>query len=671
MQARWRVPLGLAMAVLMTGVAPRLSHSDSYVSDRVIVRFISGAAVSCRDSSVALLGASVVDSIADHAGYVLQLADTSVQSSVATLLGRACVEYAEPDYNAGATLFAAPDDSMFYEEWYLENTGQSGGTVGADIGALRGWGYIHSSPDVIVAVMDKGITITRPDLVNNIFTNTAELSGTTSQDLDINGYAHDIHGWDFYNLDYTQEDNSPTDDPHGTAVASILGAEGNNSIVLAGVTWGVQILPVKIIQHADFAEIHRIADAFHYAVNMRAKIINCSWFTGFSATLDSAVVYARDHGVLVVAGAGNSGVNNDVIHNTYPADLARDNVMSCAFTDRHDQLDGTGYSCPISTAHTNYGATTVHIAAPGCDACGDYPDYPSCGHSGTSVAAPIVSGAAALLWQQNPTWNYMQIKNRLMVTVDTLASTSSTIISKGRLNIGRALDNVKPSPISDLTVELVGRTTVKLTWTDTGDDSTVGTSTAYDLRASSSAISSDSLFNAATQSPIYLGIPGESGTTHCVVVDGLAAGSNHHYSLKIEDPNFNWSNLGADASGTTLGGNHHEEVYCDLPGQPNSAIGSVKPLQWALGTPEPNPASGTTTIRYSVKSSGHVQIQVFDVAGRRVRDLVDEDLAAGDHLISWNGKTDAGTSARAGVYFYRMSARGWKSDGRLVMLSSL
>src|SRR6185503_1329682 len=117
--------------------------------------------------SLLAIGGTVVDSIADNSGYVVQLPDTAVFASVDTLLLRMCVEYAEPNYNTLSMLFDAPDDSLFGQEWHLLNTGQNGGTAGADIGAMAGWAFIHNAPDVIVAVLDKGIAITRPDLVDN------------------------------------------------------------------------------------------------------------------------------------------------------------------------------------------------------------------------------------------------------------------------------------------------------------------------------------------------------------------------------------------------------------------------------------------------------------------------------------------------------------------------
>jgi subtilisin family serine protease len=673
MMARsWIVACCLITGLVGVLLGPQVASGNAYLPNEVIVRFKPGATVACRDSSVALVNATVVDSIPDNAGYVIQLADTSVLAAVSTLQGRFCVDYAEPNYKGGEVLFDAPDDSLFGQQWHLNNTGQGGGLAGADIDALTGWGYVNTSPDVIVAVMDKGIAITRPDLVNNIYTNTAEVSGTTLQDLDGNGYKHDVHGWDFFNNDYTPEDDAPGTSPHGTAVASILGAEGDNGMVIAGVTWGVQMLPVKIIQGNALVAVDSLASAFHYAVNNGAKIINCSWRTGYSTTLSNAIDYARSHGVLVVAGAGNDGLNNDQVAYIFPARFAQDNILACAFTDRYDSLNTFTHSCGGgSTAYSNYGPTTVDIAAPGCDFCADYPDYPSCNHSGTSVSAPVVSGAAALLWQQHPTWTYTQIKDRLMATVDTLLSTKFTVLSKGRLNIGRALDNVPPSPVT-FTYQR-GRHSVKFMWTDTGDDGTTGTPTVADLRMSTTGfVNTDSAFAAAT--PIPQGPPGEAGTEHCIVFDSQQGPGTHTYyiGMKMEDGEFNWSTIGS-SSASTLSSGFFEVEECPVGNRPAEAIAHVRPtdgasFEWALESARPNPMSGQASISYSVKSAGKVTIGVYDVAGRLIKTLVNGIEPAGVRTIVWNGTGSDGSHVRSGVYFYRMLADGYRSDRRLVVV---
>ena len=156
------------------------------------------------------------------------------------------VAYAEPNYVI--TTQEVPNDSQFDELWGLDNTGQTGGTVDADIDAPEAWDIHTGSGSVVVGVIDSGVNYDHPDLAENIWVNTLELNGQKGFDDDGNGYIDDIHGYDFVN-----DDGDPKDDRgHGTHVAGTIGAMGNNGTGVAGVNWNVQIMPLKFLNRHGF-----------------------------------------------------------------------------------------------------------------------------------------------------------------------------------------------------------------------------------------------------------------------------------------------------------------------------------------------------------------------------------------------------------------------------------
>ncbi len=551
-------------ALLFAGLlGPSIPSHASYVDDQLLVRFKTGSTQTCRDSAMTQIGGSIVDSLKIIGYHVVELADTSVIASVAALQARPhCIAAAQVNGIAPTdadNILTAPNDSLYSVLNYLHNTGQDGGTPGADIGAEAGWNYIHDAPNVVIAVFDTGVDYYHSDLQNNLWVNSGEtgLDGlsqdrrTNNVDDDNNGYVDDHRGWSFY-----YDTNDPYDNygfgGHGTGTAGHAAARGNNTIGMTGVAWSAKIMPVKVLGNSGQSPTEsRLVDAVEYAVDNGANILNFSlrWPSGYYGTaFENAIIAAGNADVMVICGAGNTSTNNDSampVPSTYNAP----GLMSVTAVSRDDEFADP---CP-GGLYASYGATTVDVAAAGCNMMtmfrgSTYDDD----HSGTSASAPVVSGAAALLWAQNPTWTGVQVKNRLMATVDTLASCSGKMVAPGRIDIGRALDNVKPSALSDLSVAAIGRTTQTITWTDTGDDTTYGQSTKYHFKyQTGSAITNETQFASASTSPHYLGAPGPSGTFHCVVVSSLTPCTTYGWALKLEDPEFNISGLSNSASGTT------------------------------------------------------------------------------------------------------------------------
>jgi subtilisin family serine protease len=221
-------------------------------------------------------------------------------------------------------------------------------------------------------------------------------------------------------------------------VAGIIGAEGNNALGTVGVDWKVRLMPLKFLNSNGEGNTADAAEAIEYAIDGGAKVINASWGgPAFSMALFQAHKEASDHGVLVVAAAGNDGENADVSPD-YPAAFDLPNVISVAASDPEDKL----------LYFSNYGRRSVDLAAPGDEIystvpsrMGSYATY-----SGTSMAAPFVSGAAALYYARYPGSSAQQVRDALLGTVDPLPTLAGKTVTGGRLNLARALGPAPPSP---------------------------------------------------------------------------------------------------------------------------------------------------------------------------------------------------------------------------------
>jgi subtilisin family serine protease len=348
----------------------------------------------------------------------------------------------EPNYRV--RILGVPNDPLFGQMWALKNTGRDGGTAGADIDAVSAWDINTGSDNVVVAVIDTGIDTYHPDLRDNIWTNADEIPNN-GRDDDRNGYIDDVHGYDF-----VKDDNNPRDEFfHGTHVAGTIAARGNNRNGVTGINWRCKLMACRFLDEDGSGTTSDAIDAIRYAVANGADILSNSWGgPGYSQSLEEAIDYANDHGVLFVAAAGNDGLNTDVYPN-YPSGYAVANVISVAATDNTDSL----------AYFSNYGRRSVHLAAPGVDILSTFPTYQTVAMSyyklssyyetisGTSMATPHVAGVAALLLAQNPSMTLNELKARLIWTGDQIEALGSKTITGRRLNAYNAL-----APVPALTV---------------------------------------------------------------------------------------------------------------------------------------------------------------------------------------------------------------------------
>jgi subtilisin family serine protease len=313
------------------------------------------------------------------------------------------------------------------------------GKPDADIDAPEAWDIQTGNPNLVIGVIDSGVDYTHPDLMGNIWTNPGEIAGD-GIDNDSNGYIDDVRGWDFaYN------DNDPRDvQGHGTHVAGTIASKGNNTVGVTGVAWNAKIMPLRFLDDSGSGSTSNAILAINYATAKRVKLTNNSWGGGlYSQALYDAINTAGQRGALFIAAAGNSSLPNDLIP-AYPASYNLSNIISVASTDHNDKY----------SIFSNYGRTSVDLAAPGSDIYSTTPGGTYGTLSGTSMASPHVTGAAALVWSQNPTWTAQQVKDRLLRTTDPIYDAIRKTVSNGRLNIYKALggsipnDNFNINPIN-------------------------------------------------------------------------------------------------------------------------------------------------------------------------------------------------------------------------------
>lgn len=363
------------------------------------------------------------------------------------LLARADVEYAEPDFLV-QTAAVIPNDPGFVNQWGLFSS------TDADINGPEAWSVSVGDPGVVVAIIDTGVQWNHPDLAANIFVNAVESNGTAGIDDDGNGYVDDIHGWDFY-----AGDSDPMDEHgHGTHVAGIVGAVGNNGMGVAGTQWRARILPLRFIG-PNGGYVSDAIEAVEYAVAMGARISNNSWgSSSYSTALESAISKAGGKGHLFVAAAGNNGQNADTSP-FYPACYPLDSIVSVA---------AVGQTL-LRASFSNYGAQSVDLGAPGVSIYSTVRGSTYGSMSGTSMASPHVAGVAALVLATMPEANVATIRDRLFATVRPLTSLQGITVTGGMVDAAAAVAGVggtAPAAPGNLTIVTVTSASVSLDWTD-------------------------------------------------------------------------------------------------------------------------------------------------------------------------------------------------------------
>lgn len=366
MSAATRVLVRVVLiAALLITLAPglgvagprRAERPDGLVTDDglgptgdILVQFKAGASASERAAAHASAKSRVVREFGILPGLVLVHPDRNMPLDAALRVyrNRPNVDHAVLD-EAFQAAAGVPDDPMFGLQWGLQNLGGPDARLDADISAVDVWEDTTGSPEVVVGVIDSGVNWNHEDLYGNLWTNPGEVAGD-GLDNDSNGHVDDVHGWDF-----TTNDNDPSDQmsiSHGTHVAGIIGAEGNNAKGIAGVDHDVSILPLRVLNANGVAVISNVVLAIQYADSVGADIVNMSLaWSGNYADINNAIAAYEG---LAVCAAGNDSRSNDVTP-MYPASHPQPNILAVGATTDDD----------VRASYSNWGAANVDVFAPG------------------------------------------------------------------------------------------------------------------------------------------------------------------------------------------------------------------------------------------------------------------------------------------------------------------
>lgn len=421
--------LGFFALILFFGAQLNFAqyNSAAYVDGELLIKYKNGVNSPSAYSLNAVTGAAVLEEFPDLGWQRVKIsADSSLDKVLSTYKSNAAVESVQPNYYYH--LLNTTNDARLGELYGLQK-----------ISAPAAWDLTTGSKTTVVANIDTGIAYNHEDLAANMWHNPGEIPNNNIDD-DGNGFVDDYYGYDFF-----YNDSNPIDDAggHGTHTSGTIGAVGNNSLGVVGVNWNVQLMAIKIYSpNGSDSTSAMLINAYNYVRMMKNRGVNirvtnnsyggCGEACGYDQATKDAIDALGDAGVLQVFAAGNSGQN--VENNAfYPANYTSPSILTVAASDQSDNRAG----------FSNYGATSIDIAAPGVGILSTYNSSSNAYATlnGTSMATPHVTGAAALLASYNPNLSVASLKATLMNSVDQLAQWNGVVKSGGRLNVAKALQN--------------------------------------------------------------------------------------------------------------------------------------------------------------------------------------------------------------------------------------
>ena len=416
----------------------------SLKSKTTINNFLNNSELSKLHSKINVLKYQTINTKQSNKIIIIKYdSDIGLEEIISFYENTGLFEYVEPNYTGkgSGVLNTIPNDSEYSNQWGLKNDGtfsNAPSVSGADIEMELAWDIETGDPNMIVAIIDTGLRLAHPEFSGRLWNNVNEVADGT--DTDNNGFIDDlVAGWDFIN-----SDNDPTDDHgHGTNVAGIALASGNNTIGYAGVNWNAKVMICKALNENNSGSYAAMAGAIYYAVDNGAKVINMSiGGSGNSITLSDAIDYCYDNGVVLVACMMN--FNNSVTY--YPAGYNK--TIAVGSTDPDDTRSNPFFWS--STSGSNFGSH-LDLVAPGNYMYGlsDASDtYYGSYWGGTSQASPLVAGVVSLLLSQNPALTFEEIRTILRESSEDQVGDPSedingfdTYYGYGRLNAKNALSH--------------------------------------------------------------------------------------------------------------------------------------------------------------------------------------------------------------------------------------
>jgi subtilisin family serine protease len=390
-----------------------------FLPGEITVQFVDTLSEKDQEAAISDYGCTVIRKQHTPGYYTLGLpAGKDIFEAIEEFNARDDVLFAEPSNVGYYDALYVPNDPDFSKQWYLHNTGQTGGTPDSDVDAPEAWNVERGDPAVALAIIDTGVDLDHQDIQNNILPRPAN------------------EDWDFADPDLIPEAGPLSWENHGTHCAGIAAAVDNNAGIV-GLAPGCSILPIRIDLHGGAYQNR--ADAINFVTSIAHRfehvVMSCSWRTsGSVAAIQNAISNANNNNILVCFAAGNANANTDVTPQ-YPG--AMPEVLSVAATDHRD----------VKASFSNYGST-VDVSAPGVDIYATVPDDKYESMDGTSMACPLVAALAGLVWSRDPTLTNQEVRAIIEATCDNIDAVNPNYVGKlgkGRINAFKALQKTPSS----------------------------------------------------------------------------------------------------------------------------------------------------------------------------------------------------------------------------------